>query len=394
MKYQAQDPANTYEDLQFSSIKDAQPSADHADLGGQYNPQAESGEIIVKITLDQLINLCVDKEASDIHFREGGRVGLRVGRKIIFIEDIKSLSKAETEAMINAMIPSEEEKKRLEHDREIDFSYTHTNGISFRVNAFYQKGKLAGVMRMITKHIPTLEQLGVPAALTNFLNIRQGLVLVCGGAGSGKSTTIQAMLQYINENFVKHILTIENPIEYVFEDKKSIFTQREVGKDTLTESNALKSAFREDADVVMVSGIIDYETLDKVLDLVETGHLVIASMLTRDATQTVERMIDFYPHDMRWQALRRVADNMTAVLVQNLVDRRDGQGRVAIFELMLMNQSIHEIISRGNYVQLRSAIQSSASEGMITMDSYAYELADQGIVNQESIAEYLHPEEQ
>lgn len=346
-----------------------------------------------KITLDQLVNLCIEKEASDVHFREGGRVALRVGGKIIFVENVDVLSKEDTEAMVSAMIPTEKEKKRLESEREIDFSYTHPNGVNFRVNAFYQRGKLAGVMRMISKHVSSLEELGIPEAMKNFLNLREGLILVCGAAGSGKSTTIQSMLKHINENFVKHVLTIENPIEYVFEDQKSIFTQREVGKDTQNMMNALKSAVREDANVVMVSEINNYETMDKVLDLVETGHLVISSMLTRDATQTLERMVSMYPNALREAAQDRIAADLVALLAQDLAERQDQAGLVAVFELMLMNQSIRNIIKRGNFVQLRTAIQSAAGEGMITMDTYAYQLAEKGIISQEQATEFVKREE-
>ena len=348
---------------------------------------------VPKITLDQLVNLCIEKEASDVHFREGGRVALRVGGKIIFVENVDVLSKEDTEAMVDKMIPSEKEKKRLESEREIDFSYTHTNGVNFRVNAFYQRGKLAGVMRMISKHVPTLEELGIPETVKNFLNLREGLILVCGAAGSGKSTTIQSMLRHVNENFVKHVLTIENPIEYVFEDQKSIFTQREVGKDTLNMMNALKSAVREDANIVMVSEINNHESLDQVLNLVETGHLVISSMLTRDATQTLERMVSFYPQNLREAAQDRLASDLVAVLVQDLVERQDQPGLVAVFELMFMNQSIRNIIKRGNFVQLRTAIQSAAGEGMITMDTYAYQLAEKGIISQEQVNEFVRKEE-
>jgi len=357
-------------------------------------PAAESAPSAApKITLDQLVNLCIEKEASDVHFREGGRVALRVGGKIVFVENIDVLSKEETEAMLNDMMPNAEEKKRLERDREIDFSYTHTNGVNFRVNAFYQRGKLAGVMRMISKHVPTLEELGIPEGMKSFLDLREGLILITGAAGSGKSTTTQAILRYINENFVKHILTIENPIEYVFEDKKSMFTQRELGKDTLSMVNALKSAVREDANIVMISEITDYKSLDQVLNLVETGHLVISTMLTRDATQTIERMLSFYPQDLRKEAQERISTDLVAVMAQDLAERQDQEGLVAVFELMFMNQSIKNIIRRGQLVQLRTAIQSSSEEGMITMDAYAYQLAEQGVISQDQVNEFIQREE-
>jgi twitching motility protein PilT len=345
------------------------------------------------ISLDQLVNLCVEKDASDVHFREGGRVALRVKGKIIFIENIESLTKEDAEAMVSVMLPNEEERKLLDEKREFDFSYTHTNGVNFRVNVFYQRGKLAGVMRMISKNIPKMEELGVPEVIKNLLNLREGLILVCGAAGSGKSTTIQSMLQHVNETFVKHVLTIENPVEYVFEGQKSMFTQREMGRDTESLTNALSSAIREDANVVMISEINSAETLDRVLDLVETGHLVISSMLTRDATKTLERIMSYYPQNLREEAQERLATDLVAIMAQDLVERQDQEGLVAVFELMLMNGSIKNIIRRGNLVQLRTAIQSSADQGMITMDAYAYQLAQQGAISQEQVNQFVQREE-
>lgn len=346
-----------------------------------------------KITLSQLVNLCMEKEASDVHFREDGRLALRVGGKIVFIENVDVLSKEDAEVMVNELITTDKAKKQLEEDREIDFSYTHSNGVNFRVNIFYQRGRLAGVMRMISKHIPNLEELGVPESMKNFLDLREGLVLVCGGTGSGKSTTIQSMMKHVNDNMVKHVLTIENPIEHFFEDNKSMFTQREVGKDTKDMQSALKSAVREDANIVMVSEIHNYETLDYVIDLVETGHLVISSMLTRNVTQTLERMINFYPENLRHQAQERLASNLVAVMAQDLVQRQDQAGLIGVFELMIKNQSIEQIIRRGNLVQLRTAIQAGAQEGMITMDGYAYQLAEQGVINQNQVNEFIQKEE-
>ena len=351
-----------------------------------------AGEASPGVTLDQLINLCLEKEASDIHFREGGRASLRIGGKMVFIENISALTKEEVEAMIEEMTPTDM-KKHFNSYKDVDFSYTHSNGINFRVNLFYQKGKPAGVMRMISKNIPTMEELGVPGIIKDYLNLREGLILVCGTAGSGKSTTVQSMLQYINNNFVKHIITVENPVEYVFEDNKSLITQREVGTDTLTMETALKSALREDSNIVMVSEINNCHTLEGILDLVETGHLVIATMLTKDASQTIERLAGFCPVDVRKRMQDRLSEDLVCVMAQDLVERADQPGLIALFELMFNNHSIRQIIRRGNFVQIRESILAGASEGMITMDTYAEELAKRGIISQESLAEYTHGEE-
>jgi len=356
-------------------------------------PQTNSSTNAPRITLGQLVDLCIEKDASDIHFREGSKLALRVGGKIVFIENVDTLSKDEAKAMVSDLLPDIEDQRRFAKEREIDFSYTHTNGVNFRVNLFYQKNKLAGVMRMVSKHIPSMEELGIPDTIKKYLDLRDGLILVCGPAGSGKSTTIQSMLRYINENFVKHVLTVENPIEFVFEDKKSMFTQRELGKDTLTMCNALQSAMREDANIVVVSEISDMATLDNVLKLVETGHLVIASMQTRDATQTLERMVNLFPHELQKQAQDRLASCLDVVISQDLVPRTDQPGLVAVFELMFMNPSIRQIIRRANFVQLRTAIQAASNEGMITMDNYAYHLAERGIIAQGQVNEFIQREE-
>lgn len=335
-----------------------------------------------RISLDQLVDLAIEKEASDIHFGEDSRIALRVGGQIMFIENIESLDKEESDEMIFEMLKNKEEKDTLQCNREVDFSYTHKSGVSFRVNIFYQRGKLKVVMRMIAKHTPNMDELGVPEEVKKFLPMREGLILLAGPAGSGKSTTIQSMISYVNENFVKHIITIEDPIEYVFEDKKSIFAQREVGKDTFTKTKALNSALREDANIIMVSEINDLKTLESVLTLVETGHLVISSMPTKDAKQTLERMISMYPQDQRNQAQERIVEDMICILAQDLADRIDKPGRIAVYELLIFDSGIRNIIRHGNLSQLKTAIQSGAQEGMISMDTYAYQLAEEGVISQ------------
>jgi len=260
------------------------------------------------------------------------------------------------------------------------------------VNLFHQRGKLAGVMRMVSKHIPSLDELGVPENIKELLGIREGLILVCGTAGSGKSTTIHSMLDHINQSAVHHVLTIENPIEYVFEDQQSMISQREVGKDTPSVPDALKSAIREDANVVMVDSVPDSDTFDQLLNLVETGHLVIAAMQTPNVLRSIERIVNFYPQDARKQVLDRLADDLLLVLAQDLPQRIDTPGLVAVFELMLMNPTIRNVIARGTFEQLHGSIQAAAEEGMITMDRYAASLAEQGIIDQTQANSYIEKE--
>lgn len=345
------------------------------------------------ITLDQLVSLAIEQEASDIHFTEGGRVALRVHGKFVFIENITELAKADAEKMIQQMLVDETEAKRLETVREVDFSYIHSTGVSFRVNAFYTRGRLSASMRMISKHLPSMEELGIPEVMKQFLGLREGLILVTGTNGSGKSTSIQAMLENVNQNEVKHIITIENPIEHIFKEEKSIFSQRELGKDTMSFSNAIHSATREDPNIVMVSEIVDKDAFDAVLSLVEMGHLVIASMSTRNVMQTIEHIISMYPHQEQEIMQDRFAENLAVIMSQDLLDRIDQSGRVALFEILIANNGVKNIIKRGSLAQLRTAMESEGAQGMVTMDNYAIHLAERGIIAKEAVNRYINPVE-
>lgn len=352
--------------------------------------QAASVPATHVITLDQLVTIAIEQDASDIHFTENGRVALRIGGKFVFIENIERLPSADTQAMIEIMLPTEAERKRLQTMRELDFSYIHTSGVSFRVNLFYSRGNLSTVMRMISKHVPSMEELGIPQIMKQFLSLREGLILVTGPTGSGKSTSIQAMLEYVNQNFVYHVITIENPIEHVFKNGKSIFSQRELGKDTLSFSNAIRSATREDPNLIMVSEIRDRETMDAVLSLVEMGHLVIASMSTKNAMQTLEHVISLYPHSEQNIMLDRFADSLLGILSQDLLDRADQPGRVAVYEFLMATKGMKNIIRYATLSQLRTGMEADAQQGTITMDNYAYQLEQRGYISKEDAAQYQY----
>lgn len=346
----------------------------------------------LSLTLDQLIDLCIEKEASDIHFGEGNRAALRIHGKLAFLDNIAPITKEQAEQMIFGMLTDPREQDRLKRIRELDFAYTHTNGVTFRVNVFYRMNRIATVMRMIPKRTPTLEELGIPQGFERLLELGQGLILVTGTAGSGKSTSIQAMLHHLNEHYVKHILTIENPIEYLFENKNCFFSQREVGKDTLSFVNGLNAALHEDANVVVVSDLRSMEVVDAALEIVETGHLVIASISTSNAPQTINRLVSLFPPNQQEQVRNRLADHLRCVLSQTLVPRADARGRIGVFELLLPNESIKNMIRRGDLRQLHVAMASAFDEGLITLEGYAYKLAENGLITQETLAQFASDE--
>ncbi len=341
------------------------------------------------ITLDHLVSIAIEQDASDIHFGEGSRISLRVGGKFVFVENVDMLTKEDMDAMVKEMLPGEAERKRLQTLRELDFSYIHSSGVSFRVNVYYSRERLTASMRMISKHLPKMGELGIPEVMKQFFQLRQGLILVTGTTGSGKSTSIQAMLDYVNDSFVYHVITIENPIEHIFKENKSIFSQRELGKDTLTFTNALHSATREDPNLIMISEINDRETLDAVLNLVEMGHLVIAAMPTKNVLQTIEHIIAMYPHEEQEIMQDRFAESLAVIMSQDLLDRVDQPGRAAVYEVLVGNKGVKNIIKHGSLTQLRTAMESGAQQGMMTMDAYAYQLSENGIISKEDYSQYL-----
>ncbi len=385
--------AATQETLVAVAEAPAQPVQEEAVTPQEAAPVEQSAPLQA-VTLDQLINLSIEKEASDLHFGEDARIALRVGGKIMFIDNVEKLSAEHAKEMIYEMLTEDEERAKFEEKHELDFSYTHKNGVNFRVNAYMQQGKLAVVMRMISKNLLPIDEIGAPDEVKALLSQREGLILVCGPAGSGKSTTIQSMLEYINQNFVKHVVTIENPIEYIFEPKQSIFTQREIGKDTDSIHTALQSASHQDPNVIVINEINDLKTLEEVLTLVETGHLVIASFTTKDSKQTLERMITMYPQAQRELARQRISETLLAILSQDLVDRADQTGRIAVYELLLSDQQVADALLRDRLDQLRTVMQSSAGEGMITLDTFAKQLAEQGVISAETAQEFIREEEQ
>lgn len=355
--------------------------------------QTEPGEVSMKnnaadqVTLDDILDLACDQEASDVHMSAKSQIGLRINGHICFVDNIPPLTKEQAERIIYPLIPTEQMKETLLRTRECDCSYEHKNGTSFRVNIFYKRNNLAVLLRRIATDAWSIDEIGIPPAVYELIQAKQGMILVTGPTGSGKSTSMQAMLDYINRTRVEHILSIEDPIEFIFKPKKSIVSQREIGSDTLSFANALRGALRQDPDVVMIGEMRDPETIMAAMNLSETGHLVFSTLHTSSAAHTIARLASAFPPEQQMQVFSRLADTLIGVVSQRLVRRADKTGRIGIFELLIVNAAIRNLIRTGDVAQIPNAMQSGAGIGMVRMEKYAEELAAEGIIHED---DYMH----
>jgi len=328
--------------------------------------------------MKQLLDLAIERGASDLHITVGVPPALRIDGKLLPLTDIGA-STPETAERLLMSIMNEEQVDRLHQRRELDFSFGYQK-MRFRTNAFYQKGNIGAALRLIPMAIKTLEELGIPPILERFTEPSQGFVIITGPTGHGKSTTLAALIETINQKRSEHIITIEDPIEYVFEHKKSIIVQREVGNDTNSFSRALRSALREDPNVVLVGEMRDLETIEAALTLAETGHLVFTTLHTNSASQTADRIIDVFPPHQQQQVRMQLANVLLGVISQRLLPRVQG-GRVLATEIMIANSAVRNTIREGKTHQLPNIIQTSASEGMIALDKVLAELVSRGEIS-------------
>lgn len=340
--------------------------------------------------LDQILDLVIDQGASDLHISQGEKIALRIDGMIHFIENIPPLSKEKAEEIIFKGLFENKLKniEKFKENKDDDFAYQHKDGTNFRINTFYKRGNISAVLRKINSNPFTFEQLGLPESVSKFVKAKSGLVLVCGPTGSGKSSTLAAMIEWINNNRYEHILTIEDPIEYIFESKKSIVSQREIGRDTQSFKNALRALLREDPDVAMIGELRDQETIMTAIELCETGHLVFGTFHTGSAAQTVNRLIANFPVESQDAVSTRLADSLVGVLCQRLVPRIGG-GREGIFELVVANGAIRNLVRNKETSQLDSAIQTGSSSGMISMKRYAEQKKNQGLIKEEDYINFF-----
>lgn len=334
----------------------------------------------VNAEMQRYLDYAISKNASDIHITEGVPVTLRVDGKLFSIPEVQPVTSAKAKELI-AGITSEEALNLLDQKKEIDFSFGYQT-MRFRVNVYYQKGSVAASLRLIPSKIRTFRELGLPPILEKFTEQSQGFVVITGPTGSGKSTTLAALIDKINEERRSHIITIEDPIEYVFEHKKGIVSQREIGQDTNTFARGLRSALREDPDVVLVGEMRDLETIDAALTMAETGHLVFTTLHTNSAAQTADRIVGVFPPHQQQQVRSQLANVLLGVVSQRLIPRVNG-GRVMAAEIMISNSAIRSLIREGKIHQIPNIIQTSASEGMISLDKVLSELVSRGEISME-----------
>jgi twitching motility protein PilT len=337
-------------------------------------------------TIDDLLKEAQQRKASDLHITVGVSPKCRINGEL---DDLlyPALSPSDTEELLMSMIP-QKMKDILFSNGEVDFSYSIASHGRYRVNIFKQRGSYAAAIRIINTNIPSPEMLGLPSSVIGQTKKKRGLVLVTGPTGSGKSTTLASLIDIINTNYNSHIITLEDPIEYLHRHKKSIVNQREIGLDSLSFSNALRVILREDPDVILVGEMRDLETIEIAITAAETGHLVFSTLHTIGAVNTIDRIIDVFPPHQQQQIRVQLASVLEGVVSQQLIPTIDQVGRVAAFEIMLSTPAIRNLIREGKNHQIASFIQTNRKFGMQTMDDAIFEFYNCGKIGKEEAVSF------
>ena len=338
-------------------------------------------------SMDDLLRVMIEREASDLHIKVGSSPGLRVDGELRPIEDLPKLSSDDAERIITSIM-NDNNKRSFAENKELDFAYSFSDMYRFRVNVFMQRQSMGAVLRVIPMIIQTVAELGLPSILEELALRPRGFVLVTGPTGSGKSTTLAAMVDYINSVRRCHIMTMEDPIEFIHTDNISYINQREIGDDTHSFDNALHRVMRQDPDVILVGEMRDSKTIETAITAAETGHLVLATLHTNSASETVDRIIDVFPPYQQSQIRSQLSVTLEAVLCQVLVPRRDGVGRICAMEIMLGIPAVANLIRESKTFQLTNVIQTNASMGMQTRDQALRDIYERGLITFESALAY------
>ena len=332
-----------------------------------------------------VLNRMVEVNASDVHLSPGFPPALRVRGRITPIDGYPVMTPQDTREIVYSIL-NDSQRKKFENNLQLDFAYAIPGVARFRVNCFFQRGAISAAFRLIPTEILSLDSLGLPAVLEEFCRKPRGFVLMTGPTGSGKSTSLASMVDLINSEREEHILTIEDPIEFLHTHKKCIVNQREVGSDATDFAAALKSALREDPDVILVGEMRDLETISTALTAAETGHLVFATLHTQSTAQTVDRIIDVFPPHQQQQVRMQLSIALQGIVTQQLLPTADGSGRVVACEVLVPNPAVRNLIREGKTHQIYSALQTSGSIGMQTMDAHLAQLVRMGKITR-SLAE-------
>lgn len=378
-------------------VTPAAPAAPTPNAGTQPSAQAKDDSISPllaaatnasdkEMRIETLLEECVKRNASDLHIQVGLPPILRIDGALVPIAGMSVLKEDVLQKLVFATLDSEQ-RETLAKDKEFDYSFAFGTAARFRVNAFQERGNLAAAFRLIPNKMPTLNDLGLPQVISTFSDFPRGLVLVTGPTGSGKSTTLAALIDKINQEKSVHIVTIEDPIEFAHKSKRSVIVQREVHYDTYSFARALKSVLRQDPDVVLLGEMRDLETMQSAITIAETGHLVFATLHTNSAAQSIDRMIDVFPAEQQPQIRSQLASILMAVCSQRLIPAIGG-GRIAACEILVANTAVRSIIREGKTHQLDTAIQTGINEGMQTMDRTLAKLVHQGTITFDNALEY------
>ncbi len=345
-----------------------------------------------KTKLNDLLTATARQGASDLHLAVGRRPTLRLDSILVPLQQEPVLTPETAEGLISALL-SPEQKEKLKLQREFDFSFAHGENSRFRANVFYQKGYLAAALRLIPGKVRTIEELNLPPILHDFAKISQGFILCVGPAGHGKSTTLAAIVDEINHTRTEHIITIEDPVEYMFSQDRSIISQREVKTDTETFNSGLRAVLRQDPDVLMIGEMRDAESIGTAMTAAETGHLVFSTLHTNSASQTIDRIIDTFPEGQQNQVTSQLAATLIAIVSQRLVPRISG-GLIPVCEIMLVNSAIRNLIREKKAYQIDLVIETNLQEGMMTLNRRLATLVKQKEISLENAELYsLNPAE-
>ena len=360
-----------------------------ADEASYRRASTETATAESDFNINELLIRMMELGASDLHVTAGARPAIRLHGGLVQLEDQAMLTPPVLQRVLYAML-TQKQREKFEENLELDFAYSVPGKARYRVNIYRQREALGAAFRLIPYEIKPLEDLGVPPSVNNFAGLSRGMVLVTGPTGSGKSTTLAALVDLANRTRDEHIMTVEDPIEFLHRHKSCLVNQREVGEDTKSFANALKHVLRQDPDIILVGEMRDLETISVALTAAETGHLVFATLHTQDAAQTIDRVIDVFPSEQQQQVRTMLAGAIQGIVCQTLCKTRDGKGRAVATEVLVATPAIRNLIREGKTHQIYSAMQAGAKHGMHTLDQHLAELVRLNKITYEHGLEKCH----